>query len=292
MTEGRIINPAPTILTLDDGQEVELSKTAEAVEGWLNRFKVTLKITAPKAKKTSDTVVIIDTSGSMKNNNRLKKAKVAANDLAEMLLDNDAGTNRVAIVPFSGNATETLDFSSSYSTVSNKINSLTASGGTFTQAGVRKAIELINSSTASIKNVILLSDGEPTYSYKMINPVPYLETVSNSQKETNANSPRDNYTNERIGNGNSLTTILYAEGCANDFNYFNTKCFYNHGNSAIAEAGFLKASLNSVSGNLYAIALDTNEIGTDILSRMASSGKFKPASPEKILLGFLEKLAG
>ena len=48
---------------LEDG--VVLSKTVKSVEGYANKWEVKLRIEAPITKTTSDTVLVIDRSGSM-----------------------------------------------------------------------------------------------------------------------------------------------------------------------------------------------------------------------------------
>ena len=53
------------------------------------------------------------------------------------------------------------------------INGPNAEGGTFTQAGMKQAADLVAASGADIKNVFL-SDGKPTYSYRISN----LNTLS------------------------------------------------------------------------------------------------------------------
>lgn len=271
----------PGSVTLEDG--VELSKTAEPVEGYVNKYKVTLRVRSPRTEKTSDTVIVIDRSGSMKGE-KMAKAKEAAKSLAGKLLSPDGTTNRVAVVSFAENVTTDIGFSSSYNTVANVINGLDAKNGTFTQAAIRRAADLISGSIAESKNIVFLSDGEPTYSCKISVPDNYLIDggPGNSgpnviQKQTSTLVPKSEYDcNTRIENGSSMW-YRYARKMisTNSWEYD----YYNHGNSAIAEAGFYKASSN---GNLYTIALDAGENGTAVLNSMASAGKSYTAGAEDL----------
>ena len=68
------------------GDGVILSKTAKSVPGYANKWEVTLRIESPKTKKTSDTVIVIDRSGSMGDDDRLANAKTAAGTLVRQLL--------------------------------------------------------------------------------------------------------------------------------------------------------------------------------------------------------------
>ena len=66
-------------VTLADG--VKLFKTVKSVPGYANKWEVTLRIESPKTEKTSDTVLVIDRSGSMGDDDRLANAKTAAGTL-------------------------------------------------------------------------------------------------------------------------------------------------------------------------------------------------------------------
>ena len=168
-TDSVIRNPESVILD----NNIKLSKTAKPVEGYVNKYEITLRIESPRSEKTSDTVIVIDRSGSMKGN-RLTKAKEAAKSLAEKLLNSGNTTNKVAVVSFGTDVTVNSSFSSNYGSIANAIDSLEADGGTFTQAAVRAAANLISSSTAAMKNIVFLSDGEPTYSHEITVPRDYL----------------------------------------------------------------------------------------------------------------------
>ena len=144
---------------------VTVEKTATPVAGKVNTFDVTLRVTAVAniSSVTADTVLVIDTSGSMRGT-KLTHAIEAAQSLASQLVE--AGS-RVAIVSYASQPHTVINFSTDTDALQSAIGGLSADGGTHTQGGLHQAITLLNSSTASFKNIVLLSDGEPTYSYEI-----------------------------------------------------------------------------------------------------------------------------
>ncbi|WP_230193123.1 MucBP domain-containing protein, partial [Paenibacillus sp. CECT 9249] len=150
---------------------IKLSKTAEPT-GKSGEWEITLKIEGKNIKSRSDVVLVIDKSGSMTkspNQSRLPKAKEAAKKFVDNLLIPGSET-RIAVVSFSDSASTVSDFSGVNQKASLKtaIERITASGGTNIQAGLYKARTLLDGSSAQNKVIVLLSDGEPTYSYKAI----------------------------------------------------------------------------------------------------------------------------
>lgn len=119
-------------------------------------YDITLTLKPPKTTqvtttKKTDIVLVIDKSASMTNgNNILSNVKTAANGLVDnVLTDSLKDAVRVAVVGFSGptstNATATENnsltywgFSNSASTVKGHINDIRSSGGTNTEAGLKR----------------------------------------------------------------------------------------------------------------------------------------------------------
>ena len=289
-TDDTVLNPENP-KELADG--VKLYKTAKSVPGYANKWEITLRIESPKTEKTSDTVIVIDRSGSMRNNNRLNEAKAAARSLAQQLLPAGNTTNRVAVVSFASSASNSgagTGFTDNYNTVSSAIGRMSADGGTYTQSAIHMAAEMLSESTADIKTMILLSDGEPTYS------VPFTQSAQNdddnfvaygnaSETSSEVDQSVFRYTNTgRVGNGSDLRQCM-------DYEWGQCAKYYNNGNSAIAEAGYYKTTGN----NLYAIGLEVeddeerDDDGADILGAIASPGKyFGNASPSDLTRIFNE----
>ena len=169
-TQPNIQNPNP--VESQDGY-VKLEKTAAAVGESDNTFEITLKATVRNGKqegpKTStDAVLVIDRSGSMKseeNGDRITPAQDAAKDFASVVLGEGANTqNRIAVVSYEESATTNTELSSDLKTVKDAIN-FDAEGGTNIQAGIKAARDILKNSTANNKVILVLSDGEPTYSF-------------------------------------------------------------------------------------------------------------------------------
>ena len=166
---------------------IQLSKSAAAVEGKENTWEVTLGILGKNYKTTSDVVLVIDNSNSMypsetSKEDRMTKTKAAANAFVDTLLTEDS-TTRIALVVY--NLTETHTGFYTYenkAALKSKINAIEQdndNGGTFTQLGLHTARNLLNSaeSTGQNKSIVLLSDGEPTASYRISGNIACAEDI-------------------------------------------------------------------------------------------------------------------
>ena len=166
----------------DEGS-IKLEKDAQAVAGKDNLWEVTLGIRGKNYKATSDVVLVIDNSNSMYKDGRMDKTKVAANAFVNELLT-EGSTTRIALVVYDKIVSSSTDFYgvSGKDTLLNAIQNIkqysgsdTTRGGTNQQAGIHKAQELLASaaSTGKLKNIVILSDGEPTYSYPFVATAKY-----------------------------------------------------------------------------------------------------------------------
>ena len=162
------------------GANVKYSKTATPVEGQKDTYNITLKIeseTSSTAPGASAVVLVIDSSGSMKDG-RLTNAKKVAKSFIDSY--GESGSDRyLAVVNFDTYAnafefgrdkTSWLDVSNGTNrqTAKNRFDNLSVGGGTNLEQGLTKAKDLLNASTVkSIANenkfVIVLTDGAPTY---------------------------------------------------------------------------------------------------------------------------------
>lgn len=161
--------------------------------------------TTSSARKPVDIVMVFDVSGSMgytdgTRTTRLAEAKTAALSFANTLLSDDTASapHRISVVRFStgyhaydytesswkgtnrekttANITGAADnyFSSDYEEVRRVINSLQADGGTNSEGGfdgAKQVLEKLQDDTDrdSVKAVIYLTDGVPTYSLSSSN---------------------------------------------------------------------------------------------------------------------------
>ncbi|NMA18345.1 MAG: Cna B-type domain-containing protein, partial [Clostridiaceae bacterium] len=257
--------------------EVMLFKEAKPVAGMVNTWDITLRIEGKDKPVTSDIILVIDTSGSM-SGTRLAAAKSAANSFIDALLPST--TTRIGIVNFDYYAHDTHALSNNVTTLKSAINGLNANGGTFTQAGVKQAEAMLANSTADHKHIVLLSDGEPTYSYKLSNPDNYLIPYDTRHRETGTHAPSSAYLygdNNRVGDGSNLREYYGRDWIGGWGGYYSNK-YYNNGNSAIAEAGFAKNSGYRV----WTIALEAGTTGTGILNSMASPSSSYTATPAEL----------
>lgn len=152
---------------------IKLDKDAKAVEGQENLWEVTLGIEGKNYKTTSDVVLVIDCSGSM-SGKKLTNTRKAAKAFGDKLLT-EGSTTRIAIVTY---ADEAAAYSDGYfytaaerSAFKSAVDQATgASGATNQQAGIHVAQQLLasDSSIGKQKNIVILSDGEPTYSYPFV----------------------------------------------------------------------------------------------------------------------------
>lgn len=157
---------------------IKLDKDAKAVEGQENLWEVTLGIQGKNYKTTSDVVLVIDCSGSMEGT-KLTNTRKAAKAFGDKLLTENS-TTRIAIVTFIDTATA---YNSGHFYTASELDDFKAAvddatyanGGTNQQAGIHVAQQLLASasSTGKQKNIVILSDGEPTYSYPFVASATY-----------------------------------------------------------------------------------------------------------------------
>lgn len=152
---------------------IRLNKEAKPVQGQDGVYEITLTIEGKNYKTTSDVVLVIDCSGSM-SDKKLTNTRKAAKAFGDKLLT-EGSTTRIAIVTY---ADEAAAYSDGYfytaaerSAFKSAVDQATgASGATNQQAGIHVAQQLLasDSSIGKQKNIVILSDGEPTYSYPFV----------------------------------------------------------------------------------------------------------------------------
>lgn len=155
---------------------IQLNKEAKPVQGKDGVYEITLTIEGMNYKTTSDVVLVIDCSGSMEEGTKLEATRTAAKAFGDKLLTEGSAT-RIAIVTFIDEATAYNNGhfykASELSDFKNAVDKATyANGGTNQQAGIHVAQQLLTSaaSTGKQKNIVILSDGEATYSHPFIVP--------------------------------------------------------------------------------------------------------------------------
>lgn len=150
---------------------IKLDKDAAAVAGKENLWEVTLGIQGKNFETTSDVVLVIDCSGSMKGD-KLANTRIAAKAFGQKLLT-EGSTTRIAIVTFIDEATAYNNGhfygAGELAAFETAVDGATyANGGTNQQAGLHVAQQLLNTSAAGLKNIVILSDGEATFSHPFV----------------------------------------------------------------------------------------------------------------------------
>ncbi len=150
--------------------------------------------------KPIDIVLVIDMSGSMKGEKALAVQKGVSDFLTNIQKTAYSKYVNVGVVGYSSPANseyETTNFTINIDNLSssNHVNSINEAlsqpyqGGTFTQLGIRKGTDMLEEDTNDHqKMMIVLTDGVPTFSYKVnsaskIDNVIYGETFASSRNE-------------------------------------------------------------------------------------------------------------
>lgn len=269
---------------------IELDKDAAAVENETNLWEVTLGIKGKNFETTSDVVLVIDCSGSMEGD-KLTNTRKAAKAFGQKLLA-DGSSTRIAIVTFidtaaaynNGHFYDATELSAFEAAVD---KATYANGGTNQQAGIHKAQELLNTSSAGLKNIVILSDGEATYSH----PFAAAATYANCEAWTSLGCPRggkitnigafDPDYSSVIGKGNSFTMEYNANvkvTCPEHGKSTTVNCVYNldgtytttsgtdNGVATIWEANQAKAAGTTI----YSVALQAGTNGENTLKACAT----------------------
>mgnify|MGYP002528272802 CR=1 FL=1 len=269
---------------------IKLDKDAAAVEGETNLWEVTLGIKGKNFETTSDVVLVIDCSGSMEGD-KLTNTRKAAKAFGQKLLT-EGSTTRIAIVTFIKEATAYNNGhfygATELSAFEAAVDAATyANGGTNQQAGIHKAQELLNTSSAGLKNIVILSDGEATFSH----PFAAAATYANCEAWTSLGCPRGgkitnigafapDYTTV-IGSGSSFTLDYNARVTATCPEHGGTttqKYVYNLDGTATTKSGtdngvatIWEANQAKAAGTtIYSVALQAGTNGENTLKACAT----------------------
>lgn len=269
---------------------IKLDKDAAAVGSETNLWEVTLGIQGKKFETTSDVVLVIDCSGSM-DGAKLDNTRQAAKAFGQKLLT-EGSTTRIAIVTFIKEATAYNNGHfygagelAAFETAVEKATY--AEGGTNQQAGLHVAQQLLNTSSAGLKNIVILSDGEATFSHPFVAAATYANceawtdwTCPRGGKITNIGAFAPDYSSV-IGKGNSFTMDYNAKvtaTCPEHGKSTTVNCVYNldgtytttsgtnNGVATIWEANQAKAAGTTI----YSVALQAGTNGENTLKTCAT----------------------
>lgn len=269
---------------------IKLDKDAAAVVGAENLWEITLGIQGKNFETTSDVVLVIDCSGSMEGT-KLTNTRKAAKAFGQKLLA-DGSSTRIAIVTFidtaaaynNGHFYDATELSAFEAAVD---EATYAKGGTNQQAGLHVAQQLLNTSTAGLKNIVILSDGEATFSHPFVAAATYANCDStlgwmcpSGGKITNIGAFAPDYSLV-IGKGNSFTmeyNAMVTATCPKHGKSTTVNCVYNldgtytttsgtdNGVATIWEANQAKAAGTTI----YSVALQAGTNGENTLKACAT----------------------
>ena len=134
---------------------------------------------ADERNATRDIVLTLDCSGSMSN--RISALKEAALLFSEKVLSDDS-ENRIAIVKIDSNSSTVINFTNDKSAIDDAIEKLSAYGGTDMTSAIRHASQLLDESSASEKDILIMSDGEPDSASSALQ---VAESIKNKYKTIN-----------------------------------------------------------------------------------------------------------
>lgn len=269
---------------------IKLDKDAAAVEGETNLWEVTLGIKGKNFETTSDVVLVIDCSGSMEGD-KLANTRIAAKAFGQKLLT-EGSTTRIAIVTFIDEATAYNNGhfydATELSAFEAAVDAATyANGGTNQQAGIHKAQELLNTSSAGLKNIVILSDGDATYSYPFVASATYSDCGAwtsigcpRGGSITNIGAFAPDYTTV-IGSGSSFTMNYNAQvtaTCPEHGGSTTVNCVYNLDGTATTKSGtdngvatIWEANQAKAAGTtIYSVALQAGTNGENTLKTCAT----------------------
>ncbi len=260
----------------------------------------------------TDVVLVMDVSSSMEDNNRLTKAKEAAISFVNQMLPDGTATQnmRIALVSYHKQVEVQQSFTNDPDLLIGKINGLTTTNGTFTQGGLHEARMLLQSSTASNKHIVLLTDGVAreqypiqypnTHHFKgkntgnalidlvidkaMNNPGSYVYPSSAPAPKNSSKIAKDNLKEDKYNYSGFLETgvLLYESNLGHHPTHYYFPC-----NAAINEARFAKKKQMTV----HTVALDLSmEVGKLTVEKIASPGCFYESTPDE-LAGVFQTIA-
>ena len=261
-----------------------VTKTAEWVDAEAGIAKITIRVQGDASSTSStitptDIVLVIDTSGSMgEGSGKMYNAKTAAKAFVDKFFGSDASAAakenvRIGIVPYASDVSDTTDLTNDKDTLDEAIEDLSSGGGTNIQAAISSAQAMLDGGRSNAAKVmVVLTDGEPTYSYRgstatsiagdsetygvVVSKFPYI--VSDF--------------GDTIGIG-QFYQILIPYYVSDGNNYHKVD---NHGVGTVSQAYAAKQAGTVIYGIGYGIG-DRGD-AYDVMNSVASAGKYYGAS--------------
>ena len=157
---------------------VKVEKKAEWTDEKNGKAKITFTLTGGTMTSLdipyTDIVLVIDRSGSMSKDGspKMDDAKKAAVGFVNKFFGNEADQGykdkvQIAVVSYSSSADPVVGLTNRINDLTSGINNIKAKGGTHIQAGIHSAQQILDTDKREKvkKLIVVLSDGEPTYSH-------------------------------------------------------------------------------------------------------------------------------
>ena len=123
-----------------------------------------------------DIVMVLDVSGSM-SGEPMEETKKASSNFISTILQEDAS---IGIVTYDDSASMVSDFSVEESYLQSVAGSIDSGGSTNIEDGLRKAEEMLMSSNAKKKIIVLMSDGQPNVGMEGDELISYADTIKSN----------------------------------------------------------------------------------------------------------------
>ncbi|MDE1549519.1 Cna B-type domain-containing protein [Jeotgalibaca caeni] len=254
------------------------------------QYDINLKVQGKSIESTQtiDIVIVYDNSNSMGDSGRFTSAKNATKTFIDGLLNattNSGNQIRMALVTFGEKLIDEYShysFTTNGESLKNKLPTYANGGGTNTQSGLSKAADIMSTSTAQTKVIVVISDGVPTYSSKATQSID--------------NTPTDGIVNYGISaptkRGTTFSNIILGDGTTFDlyegFLGLGKKTYsidgyevLNHGWATMSQAVLMKNAGLVIYGlgiQINAGAGATQQEALNVMKNIASPGKFYNAA--------------
>lgn len=292
--------PAGTAAAAEGMQPIAVDHTASAVDGTTNQWTITLNVKGSTITQNpnADIVLVLDRSGSMKKTDTTDKmgsAQSAARDFVGSVLTPSHPNAKIALVSFGSSAAVDAPLTgyAGESGLEDKISALKADGGTNIQDGLHQAKAILDADAGvarTSKYIVLLSDGEPTYSFRGTSVVSASPAWSDGSASYDFYIRTFDYTAAgRVGTG-EVYALPQQPGQPGRLGYDIPSAdaaaanIPNNGVATVSEAKLVKDAQYTV----YTVGYDVDAMDytKPILQAMASPGCFYESSADDISRAF------
>ena len=140
-------------------ETVDIAVNDNAADQKVSAYPDTLKIFTTFGSDARDVVLVLDTSGSMEGD-PIVQTRNAASKFVNSVLDGGS-SSRISVVDFDSSATTLVSMSDNRTELLNAVQGLDAYGETNTHEGLSLAGDILETSSAGKKLIVLMSDGAP-----------------------------------------------------------------------------------------------------------------------------------